>query len=44
MIKEILLIVFGFVLLIKGADFLVDGASSVAKKFHIPEIDIAFLI
>lgn len=44
MIKEILLIVFGFVLLIKGADFLVDGASSVAKKFHIPEIVIGLTI
>lgn len=44
MIKEILLIVLGFVLLIKGADFLVDGASSVAKKFHIPEIVIGLTI
>ena len=44
MIKEILLIIVGFVLLIKGADFLVDGASSVAKKFHIPEIVIGLTI
>lgn len=44
MIKEILLIVVGFVLLIKGADFLVDGASSVAKRFHIPEIVIGLTI
>ena len=44
MIKEILLIVVGFVLLIKGADFLVDGASSVAKKFRIPEIVIGLTI
>ena len=44
MIKEILLIVLGFVLLIKGADFLVDGASSVAKKFRIPEIVIGLTI
>ena len=44
MIKEILLIVLGFVLLIKGADFLVDGASSMAKKFHIPEIVIGLTI
>ena len=37
-------IIVGFVLLIKGADFLVDGASSVAKKFHIPEIIIGLTI
>lgn len=40
----ILLIVVGFVLLIKGADFLVDGASNVAKRFHIPEIIIGLTI
>lgn len=44
MIKEILFIILGFVLLIKGADFLVDGASSIAKKFHIPEIVIGLTI
>lgn len=40
----IVLIVLGFVLLIKGADFLVDGASNIAKKFHIPEIIIGLTI
>lgn len=44
MIIWILLIILGFVLLIKGADFLVDGASNVAKKFHIPEIIIGLTI
>lgn len=44
MIVWILLIILGFVLLIKGADFLVDGASNVAKKFHIPEIIIGLTI
>ncbi len=44
MIVSILLIALGFVLLIKGADFLVDGASSIAKKFHIPEIIIGLTI
>lgn len=38
------LILVGFVLLIKGADFLVEGASNVAKKFHIPEIIIGLTI
>ena len=44
MFISILLIVVGFILLIKGADFLVDGASNVAKKFHIPEIIIGLTI
>ena len=44
MITWILLIVLGFVLLVKGADFLVDGASNIAKKFHIPEIIIGLTI
>ena len=38
------LIVIGFILLIKGADFLVDGASNIAKKFHIPEIIIGLTV
>ena len=40
----LLLLVLGFVLLIKGADYFVDGASSVAKKFRIPSIIIGFTI
>jgi len=35
-----ILIIIWFVLLIKWADFLVDGASSLAKKLHIPDIVI----
>ena len=37
-------ILIGFVLLIKGADLLVEGASNIAKKFHIPEIIIGLTI
>ena len=44
MFIHILFIIIGFVLLIKGADFLVDGASSIAKRFHIPEIVIGLTI
>ncbi len=44
MLLSIVLVIVGFVLLIKGADFLVDGASNVAKKFHIPEIVIGLTI
>ncbi len=44
MLLNIIIIIIGFVLLIKGADFLVDGASEIAKKFHIPEIVIGLTI
>ncbi|MDO5557181.1 MAG: calcium/sodium antiporter [Clostridia bacterium] len=44
MVINILLIIFGFVLLIKGADILVDGASNIAKKFNIPEMIIGLTI
>ncbi len=44
MFISVILILIGFVLLIKGADFLVDGSSSIAKKFHIPEIIIGLTI
>lgn len=44
MILSSILIVIGFVLLIVGADLLVDGASGVAKNFHIPEIIIGLTI
>lgn len=44
MILTLILFVVGFALLIKGADFLVDGAASVAKKFNIPNIAIGLTI
>lgn len=44
MLLSVFLIVVGFVLLIKGADFLVEGSSNIAKKFHIPEIIIGLTI
>lgn len=44
MVISILLILVGFLFLIKGADFLVDGASDIAKKFHIPQIIIGLTI
>lgn len=34
-ILEILLLIIGFILLVKGADFFVDGASGIAKKLKI---------
>ncbi len=38
------MLVVGFVLLIKGADFFVEGASSVAKQFKIPALIIGMTI
>ena len=34
----------GFVFLVKGADFFVEGSSSVAKKFNVPSIIIGLTI
>lgn len=38
MLKACLLFAVGLVLLIFGGDYFVDGASSIAKKFHIPDL------
>ena len=38
MIKAVLLFILGLLLLIKGGDWFVEGATAIAKKFHIPEI------
>lgn len=43
-LADIVLIALGFFALIVGADFLVNGASGIAKKFHIPEIIIGLTI
>lgn len=37
-------IAVGFVLLIKGADFLVNGASSLAKRFNVSDIAIGLTV
>ena len=39
-----LIILIGFIMLIKGADIFVEGASSIAKRFHIPEMIIGLTI
>ncbi|MBR2372433.1 MAG: calcium/sodium antiporter [Clostridia bacterium] len=41
---EYLLLVVGFVLLIKGADFFVEGSSDVARLFKIPSVVIGLTI
>ncbi len=44
LILPIVLLIFGFILLIKGADYLVDGASSLALRFRISPIVIGLTI
>lgn len=44
MFLTIILLVAGFLLLIKGADLLVDGSSSIAKKFGISDLIIGLTI
>lgn len=44
LILVMVLLVVGFVLLIKGADFFVEGSSSVAKRFNVPSIIIGLTI
>ena len=38
MTDQIYLFVFGLILLIKGGDWFVDGATAIARKFHLPEL------
>ena len=41
---QIILLVVGFVFLIKGADLFVDGSSSIAKRLRVPSIIIGMTI
>lgn len=41
---EYILLILGFVLLIKGADFFVDGASSIAGKLKVPSLIIGLTV
>ncbi len=40
MLVPILLFLAGFILLIKGGDWFVDGAVGLARRFHVPELII----
>ena len=44
LLKEILILVIGFVLLIKGADYFVEGSSSVARRLKVPSLIIGMTI
>ena len=43
-ILQLVLLALGFVMLVKGADWFVDGASGIAAKFHIPQLVIGLTI
>ncbi len=44
MILNMILLILGFIILIKGADFFVDGASGIASNFKVPKILIGLTI
>lgn len=44
MILNLITLIAGFILLIKGADYMVDGASSLAARLRIPSIIIGLTI
>ena len=44
MIFQLLVLVVGFVFLVKGADWFVDGAAGIATKFGIPQLVIGLTI
>ena len=44
LIKSIIILIIGFALLMKGADYFVDGSSAVAKKLKVPSLIIGFTI
>ena len=41
---QLLFLVVGFVMLVKGADWFVEGASKIAEKFGIPQLVIGLTI
>lgn len=41
---QLILLAAGFLLLVKGADWFVDGASQIAAKLHIPQLIIGLTI
>lgn len=44
MIKALISLIIGFIFLVKGADFFVDGAASIAKRMRIPSLVIGLTI
>lgn len=44
MLLDVVVLIVGFVLLIKGADWFVDGSASVAKRLRVPTLIIGMTI
>ena len=44
MILQVLLLALGFLMLVKGADWFVDGASGIAERFGIPQLVVGLTI
>lgn len=44
MLVQILLLILGFFILIKGADWLVDGSSALARKFRVSDLAIGLTV
>ena len=44
MMVQMLILLVGFFLLVKGADWFVEGAASIAKKLGIPQLVIGLTI
>ena len=44
MLKSVIFLLVGFFLLVKGADWFVEGASSIARRLRIPSLIIGLTI
>ena len=44
MLIPVLLFIVGLLCLIKGGDWFVDGATGIARRFHVPELLIGCLL
>ena len=44
MLLQIIILIIGFIILVKGADLFVDAASSLAQNFHLSKMLIALTI
>ena len=44
MIKQIIILLVGFIFLVKGADWFVEGAANIARKLGIPQLIIGLTI
>lgn len=40
----VVLLIIGFVFLVKGADAFVEGCSSIARRYHVPSLIIGMTI